>query len=310
MFAEPWIPAGGTAGESLQDYFTRRLGAGFARELLPAVVAGVLAAPPQAIDAEALPRLARWEARGGLLLGSLKEGREHTRVPLGGVGTLARSLASRLGSVHTGRRALALEPLPGGRWRVLGEEGSSEADQVVLALPPQAAAKLLEPLAPDVARSLASLPSLDLRVWHSRHPMVEGWERGIGLLVHPPEARGLLGTVSLATDDPRGVAGLLQLRTYAGGAYPIDPPRQDWSGIFEELRHWLPELPEPTQVHLERCPAAFPLLAPGHRARVAKIVDALPPNLHWLSAARLGPGLPDLAAGVADWALNGPCGMA
>jgi hypothetical protein len=28
----------------------------------------------------------------------------------------------------------------------------------------------------------------------------------------------------------------------------------------------------------------------------------LPPGLHWLGAARFGPGVPDLAEGIAAWA--------
>ncbi|MDR3684339.1 MAG: NAD(P)-binding protein, partial [Geothrix sp.] len=49
MLAEPFISAGEATDESLQAFFARRLGHGFARELLPALVAGVLAAPPERI---------------------------------------------------------------------------------------------------------------------------------------------------------------------------------------------------------------------------------------------------------------------
>jgi hypothetical protein len=132
--------------------------------------------------------------------------------------------------------------------------------------------------------------------------MVTGWERGLGLLIHPPESRGLLGAVSFAADDPRGVPGLLQLRAYVGGAYPVDPALDAWPGVFRELRRWLPELPEPLQVREEACPGAFPLLEPGHGARVARLAAGLPPGLHWLGAARYGPGIPDLAEGIAAWA--------
>lgn len=302
MLAEPFIPAGTKPEETLHGFFARRLGAGFAQELLPALVAGVLAAPPERLGLEAAPRLKRLEARGGLFLGGLRAGLEHTRVPVGGTGALARTLAERLGSVSTDQAARALEPLPGGRWRVHGEGLRVEARAVILALPAPAAAALLRPLAPDTAAELAAIPHLDLRVWHSRHPMVRGWERGLGLLVHPPEGRGLLGAVSFAADDPRGVPGLLQLRAYVGGAYPVDPELAAWPGVFHELRRWLPELGEAVQVREEACPGAFPLLEPGHGARVARVLEGLPPGLHWLGAARFGPGVPDLVEGVEAWA--------
>ena len=173
---------------------------------------------------------------------------------------------------------------------------------MVVALPSPAAAGLLKAVAPVAAGILAAIPRLDLRVWHSRHPQVKGWERGFGLLVHPPEGHGLLGAGSLAAKDFRGVPGLLQVRTYLGGAYPVDPALRDWPGVFAELRRWLPELPEPVQVREEACPGAFPLLEPGHGGRVATLLADLPPNLHWLGTDRFGPGLPDLAAGIEAWA--------
>jgi oxygen-dependent protoporphyrinogen oxidase len=305
LLAEPFIPAGTNPDETLHAFFARRLGMGFARELLPALVAGVLAAPPERLGLEAMPRMQRLDTLGGLLVGGWRVGREHTRLPVGGTGALAQALAARLG-VYTGRPARALEPLPGGRWRIQGDGCATEADAVVLALPSPAAAELLLPLAPLAAGLLDAIPRLDLRVWHSRHPMVRGWERGIGLLIDPNEGRGLLGAGSLAAEDPRGVPGLLQLRTYVGGAYPVAPDLEAWPGMFQELRRWLPELPEAVQVREAACPGAFPLLGPGHRARVASLLQALPPGLHWLGADRFGPGLPDLAEGIETWAQRWP----
>lgn len=305
MLADPFIPAGTTPDETLHAFFARRLGDGFAREVLPALVAGVLAAPPERIGMEALPRLRRLEARGGLLLGGLRAGREHTRLPVGGTGALAQALASGLDSILTLHPAHALESLPRGRWRVCGDSIAREVDAVVVALPSVAAAHLLRPSVPIAAEVLDAVPRLDLRVWHSRHAMrggeVPGWERGFGLLIHPPEGHGLLGAVSLAADDPRGVPGLLQIRTYVGGAYPVDPDLDTWPGVFRELRRWLPELTEPVQTHLEICRGAFPLLEPGHGGRVAGLLQALPPNLHWIGADRFGPGIPDLAEGIETW---------
>ncbi len=305
LLAEPFIGPG-PAEENLHEYFTRRLGFDFARECLPALVAGVLAAPPEALGLAALPRLRQLEARGGLLLGALREGSEHTRHPAGGTGALARTLAEHLGYVRLGQRALSLEALSDGRWRVHGTDGAREVARVVLAVPPAAAAALLEASAPAAAKLLGTIPALNLRVWHSRHAPVAAWERGFGLLIHPLEGRGLLGAVALAEDDPRGVPGLLQVRTYLGGAYPVAADLEAWPGVFQELRRWLPELGEPVQVREESCPGAFPLLAPGHEARMVQLDAALPQGLHWLGAGRSGSGLPDLAEGTQAWAKTIP----
>lgn len=306
LLAEPFIPAGGLPDETLHAFFARRLGEGFAREWLPALVAGVLAAPPEHIGLEALPRLRHLETQGGLLLGGLRAGLERSCSPEGGTGALAQSLAARLGCVTMNGHARSLEPLPGGRWRALADGLIADFDAVVLALPAPSAAQLLRPLAPAAAHGLAAIPQLDLRVWHSRHllpgPGAKGWERGFGLLIHPPEGRGLLGVVAMPADDPRTVPGLLQLRSYLGGAYPVEAELETWPGVFRELRRWLPELGEPLQTRLETCPGAFPLLEPGHGRRVAELLETLPPNLHWLGASRFGPGVANLAEGIEGWA--------
>ncbi|HJW73925.1 MAG TPA: FAD-dependent oxidoreductase [Geothrix sp.] len=302
LLLEPFQPAGQDPDEHLQAFMARRFGPAFAREWLPALVAGVFAAPPERIGLDALPHLRRLDQRGGMVFGSLRSGSERTRQPRGGTGALPLALAARLGCVHLNRRAETLEPLPGGRWRVLGEGHSAEVDEVVLALPPAASAALLRPLSPEAALRFAAMPMLDLRVWHSRHAPVPGWERGFNLLIHPAEGKGLLGVVGLPVDDPRAVGGLLQVRSFLGGAYAVDPALESWSGVAAELRRWLPELPAALQVREEPCPGAFPLLAPGHGAGVAALVAALPPSLHWLGAARFGPGLADLAEGVQAWA--------
>ena len=302
LLGEPFVPAGTDPNELLSAFCARRLGQGFAREWLPALVAGILAAPPERLGLEALPELRRMEACGGLLWGSLRARAGRTRHPVDGTGALAQELAARLGCVSLHHRAQALEPLPGGRWRVHGENLQTDADEVVLALPPSIGAALLSTSAPEASGLLGAIPMLALRVWHSRHAPVPGWERGFNLLLHPPEGQGLLGVVGLARQDPRAAPGLLQLRSFVGGAYPVAPALEAWPGVFAELRRWLPELSDPLQVRVEDCTDAFPLMAPGHGARVAGLLSALPPGIHWVGAARFGPGLPGLAEGIAAWA--------
>ena len=301
LLAEPFAPPG-SGDEDLGTWAARRLGRGFAQHWWPALVAGVLAAPPEQLGLEALPRLAQLEGKGGLLRGSLGAP-VRTRIPVGpGVGALAEALAAAVGAVTLGRSLEALAPGPGGSWRAASGRTVRTADRVVLALPPGAAAGLLGPLVPTLARDLAALPMLDLRVWHTRHAPVPGWERGPGLLVDPTAGRGLLGVAGLPAADPRGSAGLLQLRTYLGGAHPVGPDLQDLPGLLGTLRRWLPELGPPCQAREEVCPGAFPLLGPGHRTRVEALVAGLPAGLDWIGAARFGAGVDALAEGTAAWA--------
>jgi oxygen-dependent protoporphyrinogen oxidase len=285
---------------------TRRFGESFAREWLPALVAGVFAAPPTRIGMEALPALRQLEAQGGLLLGSLRASHPRTRQPVGGTGALAQHLATRLGCVRLNHPGRSIAFLPDGRWRIQSDDASVDVDELVLALPPQACATLLRPTLPSAAHRYESLPMLDLSIWHSRHASVPGWERGFNLLLHPPDGKGLLGIIGQPAADPRGVPGLLQVRSFLGGAYAMDPALEAWPGVAAELHRWLPELSDAIQVREASCPSAFPLLEPDHGARIAAVLAALPPKLHWIGAARFGPGVADLAEGIQTWAETGP----
>jgi oxygen-dependent protoporphyrinogen oxidase len=306
LLLEPLVPAGSDPEETLQAFMARRFGSAFAQAWLPALLAGVFAAPPERLGLDALPELKRWDHPGGILLGALALRSGRTRIPVGGTGALAQALAARVGCMRLNQPAEALEPLAGGRWRLQSGNQSAEADAVVLALPPRACADLLAPLAPAASLGFRAFPMLDLHLWHSRHPTLPGWERGFNLLVHPPDGRGLLGIVGLPAADPRGVPGCLQVRSYLGGAYAVDPGLEGWPGLAAELRRWLPELPDALQVREERCQEAFPLLEPDHRARVAAQLATLPPGLHWVGAARFGPGVARLAEAMRAWAATFP----
>jgi oxygen-dependent protoporphyrinogen oxidase len=284
----------------------RRFGESFAREWLPALVAGVFAAPPRLIGLDALPALKLLETQGGLLLGSLRAGHPRTRQPVGGTGALAQHLATQIGCVRLNHPARIIEFLPDRRWRIQSDDASTDVDELVLALPPKACATLLRPTLPSAAHRYESLPMLDLRIWHSRHALVPSWKRGFNLLLHPPDGKGLLGIIGQPAADPRGVPGLLQVRSFLGGAYALDPALEAWPGVAAELQHWLPELSEAIQVREASCPSAFPLLEPDHGTRIASVLAGLPPKLHWIGAARFGPGVANLAEGVQTWAKSCP----
>ena len=63
MLLEPFVrPGEAEPEEGLEDFIARRAGRGMAEELLPAMVAGILAAPTSVLSVDALPKLRQWEA--------------------------------------------------------------------------------------------------------------------------------------------------------------------------------------------------------------------------------------------------------
>lgn len=303
MMAEPFIPVrDAEPEEGLSAFITRRLGKGVATELLPAMVAGVLAAPAEILSVDAIPKLRQWEATGSLVNGIRKSGVSHMVVPEGGMGQLPIRLAAKVSAVRTGLRAERLEPLPNHRWRVSGGGEVREADRLVLALPAFEAAALLGPLAPQSAEALAAIPYTSVDLWHSRHAPLPALKDSFGFLIHPPEGRGYLGSLVPSWMDPESAPGdLMQLRSFIGGAFGKPADLEAWEGVFARLRHWVPTLSDALTVRHERAERAIPRPELGHRARVKAAVDGLPTGVDWLSNARFGPGVRDILEGLEIW---------
>jgi oxygen-dependent protoporphyrinogen oxidase len=303
MMLEPFIPVRpAEPEEGLSAFAARRLGPGVARELLPAMVAGILAAPPEVLSVDAIPKLLQWEATGSLVNGVRKGGVSHMVVPTGGMGQLPLRLAAQLPAVRTGIRATALEALPDGRWRVTGGGEIREADRVVLALPAYEAAALLGSVAPASAGALAAIPYTSVDLWHSRHTPLPRLKDGFGFLIHPPEGRGYLGSLVPSWMDPQSAPeGLMQLRSFVGGAFPKGPDLDRWEGLFARLKGWIPELSEPAAVRHERAEQAIPRPELGHRARVKAALEGMPKGVDWISNARFGPGVRDILEGLETW---------
>ncbi len=304
MMLEPFIPVRpAEPEEGLSAFAARRLGPGVARELLPAMVAGILAAPPEVLSVDAIPKLLQWEATGSLVNGVRKGGVSHMVVPAGGMGQLPIRLAAQLPAIRTGLRASSMEGLPNGRWRVTGGGEAREIDRVVLALPAYEAAALLGSVAPASAGALASIPYTSVDLWHSRHTPLPELKDGFGFLIHPPEGRGYLGSLVPSWMDPQSAPpGLMQLRSFVGGAFPKGPDLDHWEGLFARLKGWIPELSEPAAVRHERAEQAIPRPELGHRARVKTALEGLPKGVDWISNARFGPGVRDILEGLETWA--------
>ena len=303
MMAEPFMRVrGAEPEEGLSAFIQRRLGKGVASELLPAMVAGVLAAPAELLSVDAIPKLRQWEATGSLVNGIRKSGVSHMVVPEGGMGQLPIHLAAKLSTVYTGLRAEHLESLPDGRWRVSGGGETREVERVVLALPAFEAATLLGPVASQSAAALAAIPYTSVDLWHSRHTPLPALKDSFGFLIHPPEGCGYLGSLVPSWMDPQSAPeGYMQLRSFIGGAFGKPADLETWEGVAARLKYWIPSLGEAAAVRHERAERAIPRPELGHRARVRAALDGLPAGVDWLSNARFGPGVRDILEGLEAW---------
>ncbi len=302
LLLEPFMAVrGAEPEEGLSAFVARRLGPGVAEHLLPAMVAGILAAPAERLSVDAIPKLRQWEARGSLFKGLRAEPRSELRVPVGGMGRLSHALAARV-DLRCGLKADAITRV-GDHWRVSGGGESREVHRVVLACPAFQAAWLLGPIAPQTAEALAAMPYTSVRLFHSRHAPLAPLKEGFGFLLHPPEGRGLLGTLVPSWIDPASAPeGVMQLRTFIGGAFETKAELETWEGVFAALKAWLPALTEASAVRAVRADRSIPRPELGHRARLAQALAGLPEGVDWVSNARFGPGVRDVIEGMALWA--------
>lgn len=291
LLLEPLLPV--RPAVDLASLLAYRVGRSALRELAEPLLASLVPRPLAEVGLEAIPGLPAWR---GTLAGFVRtQAGQRAWVPEGGVGAVARALAADLGSSLKLRcPVLGLVRKPEG-WEVLGSGGALRVDRVVLALPPAAAAGVLEPVAPEAAGRVRGVPCADLVCWHSRHPGPNPWPRGFHLAVAPGEAPPVLGVLSLGETDGRVAAGALQLRTYGSG-HETDA----WRRVEGLLQRWLPGLTPAQQVLAAPAPKSFPVPAPGHRKRCVEVEHLLPPGLAWTGAGRLGAGLGALAEGLPE----------
>lgn len=288
---EPWLPK--HSAPDLKTFLIRRLGQDVVDTWIEPWLRSLVPSPLERVGLEAIPGLATWQ--GSLWRFWRAQEARRTWIPVGGMGALSSALAARLGTrLGLNRPVLALSRTPRG-WAVRGPEGVVEVDRVVVAVPPVAAAALLEPVAPEAATRLRTLTCVDLLSWHSRHLGTNPWPKGVHGVVAPGEDSPIVGVLSVTTHAEDGGDEGLQLRTYVVGA-----GRGDWASVEAALKRWLPELPPAHQVTAVPALQGFCVPAPGHGRICREIDEGLPPGIAWTGSGRLGASLLALVEGFPE----------
>jgi protoporphyrinogen/coproporphyrinogen III oxidase len=312
LLAEPFARRGDPSGETVREFFTRRLGREVADRLVEPFVSGIWAASSDRLSLEgAFPALARWEAeRGSLTRGALAARRNAPREPAArkrgllsfraGLERLPRRLAEDLGGkAHLGAAVESLRR-SGHGWKLSTARENVEVERVCLAAPAAAAARLVEGFAPEAALALAEIPHPPLVVVHVSAP--DAVERtGFGHLVVPQPARRLLGTIwSSSLFAERVPPGRALYTAFLGGAR--DPAAFDLTDeevveiVSRDLSAALetPQAFEPVRV--TRYPRAIPQYDLGHLGRLEALsrAEAALPGLSFLGSYRGGISVGDV----------------
>jgi oxygen-dependent protoporphyrinogen oxidase len=285
LLREPWIPRidGADREETIAAFVRRRLGPEFLDYAVGPFVSGVYAGDPDRLSVRwAVPRIAALEsAHGSLIRGALAK-RKDPR-PGGamisfreGLDALPRRLAREIGDVRTGVFCRRLGR-SGGLFVAETGDGLIAAERVVLAVPADVAARLLDDLTGGASRLFAEIPyapvavvSLGVRREDVAHPL-----DGFGFLVPRKEGLNVLGCLFPSTLFPgRAPEGHAALVAFVGGrTNPEIVTRGDeaiYQTVREELGRALGLRGEPVFHHVRRWPRAIPQYELGHGRFVAR----------------------------------------
>ncbi|MBI5507096.1 MAG: protoporphyrinogen oxidase [Deltaproteobacteria bacterium] len=317
------------ADESLGDFVRRRLGREALERAAQPMVGGVYTADPDKLSLRAtMPRFLEMERKhrslivamaatrrramgssaGGAAEGSAAGPRYSLFISLDkGLSVLPERLCELLpaGALRTGAMVERIErsEVPGtARWVVqtLGER--IEADAVCLATPAHASARIVESVAPELARSLNSIEyasSATVNLVYRRADIAHALD-GFGFVVPAVERRTLLAcTFSSIKYAGRAPSGKVLIRAFVGGAlFPEACEMSDeamTAGIRKDLGELLGVRAQPSDLLITRWPRSMPQYNVGHLGRVAHIDDEASrlPGLALAGAAFGGVGIPD-----------------
>ena len=301
LFREPWISRG-ESEESIADFVRRRLGQAFLDYAVGPFVSGVYAGDPERLSVRhAVPKIAALEREhGSLIRGAFA--RRKGPAPGGamisfreGLEQLPRELARRIGDVRTGvacRRIVRTEE----GFRAETDSGPVEARRVVLAVPADIAARLLErPQLGEIPYAAVSLGSTGWRREDVAHPL-----DGFGFLAPRKEGLRVLGVLFPSEIFPgRAPAGHVVLTAFAGGR--TAPEIAAWedqrlmSEVLGELRKTVGTRGEPVVSTVRRWPRAIPQYELGHGRflDLADEIEAAHPGLRIGGNFLRGVSVPD-----------------
>lgn len=316
MAIEPWIPPRCESGdESVASFVRRRLGREALERLAGPLMGAIYVGCPEQMSLQAtFPILMDLERRyGSLIRGrrAMRQQRERPRAMFttlrAGMGELVTALTRAIGTdrLNANSTVVALERRSSENWRIRvpGQE-PFDCQHVILAIPPAAAARLLEPLAPELAcelRKLRSVSSAVVNIAYQDAALRSVARSGVfGFVVPASEPCQLLAmTWSSAKFHERAPPGCHLLRAFIGGpgreAAAELPSPQLIDLVRTELERWVGLRADPLHTWITQWPESNPQYDVGHFDRIAYI-EALArrlQGLHLAGGAYRGVGVPD-----------------
>lgn len=314
--------------ESVADFLSRRLGDPIVDRIAGPLLGGIFAGDARTISVRAaFPQFVAAEEKYGSLIKAMQAMKKARAKKVGSEGSAFLSLKGGMSDLVTATAHLlkiadvrkservvgitrtaqpeatedaAAAPLP--RWTVSTPKEALLADDVVLAIPPVAARKLLTELSPEFdglysglhAHSTATV-FLGYRARSVSHPL-----DATGFIVPALEKRPILASTWVTSKwEHRAPAGHVLLRVFFGGAHGESVLEADDYGLVAIARRQLSEIMDITALpvfsRVFRWNQASPQMNVGHLERLKAIKTKLAqfPGLYVAANGYQGTGIPD-----------------
>lgn len=311
MMAEPFIPPRtDDADETLANFARRRLGDEACDRLIAPILSGIYNSDAERQSILTTAAVMRdLEKHGSLIRGTLATARKRraqqkageTLPPRSvsfakGAQSLVDAITLRLtGKLRLNTHITNLQAHEQGYVATLSSGEQLTATALILAIPANAATKLLQELAPAAATLLANIrfASIGTAALAFRTDAMRNAPPVSSLMI-PRRARRQIDAVLWRPQ--RAPAGHTLLRVFFGGAAPQLLYLEDNALvdiICGELRDLLTITDAPLNYHLFRWPEGFPQADVGHLQLIDRIEAALPPTIALAGNSYRGIGVPD-----------------
>jgi oxygen-dependent protoporphyrinogen oxidase len=319
--ADSWLPGPRlTSDIAVGRHVARRMGHAVVERLVEPLLGGVYAGRSDHLSLDAtVPQLAAPARRHRSLLAAAREAQATAGssggavfgAPRGGVGRLPAAVARASGAtVRTGATVRELARTPTGWALTIGSTRSPErleADAVILAAPPAAAARLLRDPVPAAGAELSVVRSASTALVALAFPVTafRSPPQGSGFLVPPADGRVIKAATFSSTKwgwYADTAPGLIVVRLSVGRIDEEADLQRDDAELLEvalaDLTDAVGVTDPPIDARVSRWGGGLPQYAVGHLARVHRVRDAVAvhPGLAVCGATYDGVGIPACVA--------------
>lgn len=254
LLAEPFIPPKRDAEpETIWNFAARRIGREAADTLVSSMVSGVFGGDAKQLSLEhCFPRMAAMEREFGSLFKALVSKKKTNKTasamgPAGtltsfreGVGMLPREAGASLSDRAMLNSTVVSVTRHGATYRIAISGGDTvESEQVLVALPTHAAARVLGTLDAGLAGRLAQVPYADIAVVCTafRREQIRHDLNGFGFLIPRTQGKRVLGCLWTSSIFPHEApGGMVLLRTMLGGFTDPEAVRLSDNELLETVR--------------------------------------------------------------------------